>query len=420
MIEAALDFLWALEPAAYVSVFWFFFIFDLPRYTLSTLAVGFLCAFPRSLPKPDPHLPVSILLVGHNESDGLVRSVMSLREQTMLNLQIVVVDDGSSDGMAEVATNLRRRGLIDIVVSTGLRGGKAAGLNLGLQYCRHDLMVVADIDSSFDRDAVEHLVAPLLADPSVGAAAGNLGVRNTSASLLTRFQAIEYYNNISLGRQFTAMFGLLMIVSGAFGGYRRAAIRSVGGWDVGPGDDSNLTTKLRRSGWRIAFAPQAWALTDVPVAHGPLWRQRLRWNRSLVRNRLRKFRSVFNPFWAQFSLSDVIGTVNLLWFHIFLTFGFVIYIVHSFVKFGPMALLILIAVHIIATICELIEFVVAWIFVGRPSMWRLLLYIPGHGLYMGYYMRLNRLIAYVSELMHRRSYRDPFYPSKVRDAQEQF
>ena len=53
-------------------------------------------------------------------------------------------------------------------------------------------------------------------------------------------------------------------------------------------------------------------------------------------------------------------------------------------------------------------------------MWRLLPYVIGYSFYIGYYQRIIRATAYMSELAFRHSYDDPFYPQKVRQAQEQF
>src|SRR4029450_4604104 len=93
---------------------------------------------------------------------------------------------------------------------------------------------------------------------------GNLGVRNASASLLTRHQAVEYALGISLGRRIADALGTPPIVSAAFGAFRRSAIDQVGRQDVEVGEDADLTMKLRRAGWRIRFAPEAVALTDGP------------------------------------------------------------------------------------------------------------------------------------------------------------
>jgi cellulose synthase/poly-beta-1,6-N-acetylglucosamine synthase-like glycosyltransferase len=419
MIEAIV-LLRSLDFAGFLQLFWFFVLFEIPRYTLATLAVGWRNAFPDATILPDPRTPVSVLLVGHNEGDTLRKAVAGLREQTHGTIQIVVVDDGSVDDMAEVGRQLHQTGRIDRFVSTGIRGGKASALHLGLRFCRHEYVVVMDIDTSLDRDAIAEIVAPLVTDPEVGAVSGNLAVRNPQSSLLGTLQYLEYATNISLGRQFTGMFGILMIVSGAFGAFRKSAIDDVGGWDVGPGDDSNLTTKLRRAGWSIDFAADAWGLTDVPYQLTPLVRQRTRWSRSLIRNRLRKFSAVFDPRQANFSLRDLVGTAALLWFDFGLSLAFLVYVASLFVQFGEGAFTILIAVNIVAIIGDTFELLVAAIFLPRLRVLRRLPYVPVYSLYISYLQRAIRLRAYFLELAFRVSYNDPFYPAKVREAQDQF
>ena len=94
--------------------------------------------------------------------------------------------------------------------------------------CRGEIVVILDIDTTLDRDALEMLV-PYFSDPRVGGVGGDLGVRNGGASVVTRCQQIEYLIAISLGRRIGDLLGLLTIVSGAFGAFRRCAVLGVGG-----------------------------------------------------------------------------------------------------------------------------------------------------------------------------------------------
>ena len=82
---------------------------------------------------------------------------------------------------------LKREGLIDVFLSTGIRGGKSAAANLGLAYCTGDIVVIGDIDTSFDRNAIAEIARPF-ADPRIGAVCGNLlGVRYGEAALPRRW-----------------------------------------------------------------------------------------------------------------------------------------------------------------------------------------------------------------------------------------
>jgi cellulose synthase/poly-beta-1,6-N-acetylglucosamine synthase-like glycosyltransferase len=419
MIDFGMAFFAGLSWAALFKMFWYYFLFEFPRYVLSTFAVSINTFLVRPVPAPRG-TPISVLLVGLGDPEGLLRTIGSLEEQDCRIDDIVVVEDGGGDRMAAIAAEMQRDGRIATFVATGVRGGKSGALNLGFRYCRHDTIVVADIDTSFDRDAISLIVGRLLSDVRLGAVSGNIGVRNPDASVWTGFQTVEYMSNISLGRQFLAMVGILTIVSGAFGAFRRKAIIDVGGWEVGPGDDSNLTTKIRRAGWQIGFEPAAWTLTDVPETLSALWKQRLRWNRSLIRNRWRKFRGVFDARQENFRLIEAFAAANQLWFNFLQTLAYIVYVAYAAVSYGKWMFGVLIAFHVIVLVSDVVEFVQGCLLVPRRGQWRNWPYAVGGSLYVGLLMRFNRLQAYGGELLFRRSYEDSFYPSKVRDQQDQF
>jgi glycosyltransferase involved in cell wall biosynthesis len=304
-----------------LTMFWYAAVIEVPRFLIGALYMAgreVLGFSPRtesiSADGLAPRTPtISVLLPGHNEGAGLERTILGLQEQTTLPLQIVVIDDGSTDNMADVGRKLKARGLIDVFISTGLRGGKAAAQNLGLTYCKGDIIVVSDVDTSFDRDAIARLLERF-ADPLVGAVSGNLGVRNFSSTIVARFQAIQYLNSIAMGRRINDVLYGLFVASGAFAAFRREALESVGGWSAGPGEDGDVTTKLRRAGWSVTFQPHAWALTDVPETLTGLLRQRARWNRSFAMLRFRKHAHILNPLHSNFSLRDSLGTLDALYF----------------------------------------------------------------------------------------------------------
>lgn len=416
MIFDAIEYFAQMNLLDFVKMFWVVFLIDVPRFFLATLAVGLKWVAGAPLPKSDVNVPISIMLVGHNEGDSLEQAIISLRHQTQKNREIIVVEDGSTDNFREVGQKLEKQGLIDCFISTDLRGGKAAALNLAIAHCTHDIIISCDIDTSFDDDAMERIVAPLLHDPTIAAVSGNVAVRNASDNYITRMQAIEYALKISLARQFLADLDILAIVSGAFGAFRRSLVMGVSGWDVGPGDDGNLTMKLRQEGWSVAFAPDAWSLTDVPTRVSALINQRLRWDRSNVRHRLRKFSGQLNPFSAAFSVREALQSLNGLYFGFFLSLSHAIYLIFAIINYGFYTFFILIAIALIYTFISAMGLLLACLSLGKPGLWKLWLYIPGYPFYSGFYLHAIRLVANLSELIFRSSYKDTFYPTKVRES----
>ena len=407
----------SLDIYSLVLLFWYMLVLEIPRYCLGAIIVG-IDALWRGLPSdPQPALTFSILLVGHNEAHTLRRCVLSLLEQSIMcqpwRMQIVVVDDGSSDGMIHIARELRTAGLVNDVLRVGTRGGKSAGVDLGLSTCRGDIVVIVDIDTTLDRDALERLL-PYFADSRVGGVGGDLGVANAAASLVTRHQQIEYLTSISLGRRIGDLLGTLSIVSGAFGAFRRDAILGVGGQDVEVGEDADLTMKLRRAGWRIRFAPEARALTRVPETMTALIAQRLRWDRGGVTIWLRKFRGAFNPWNSTFRLVDVLSMADVLLFQIGLTMAFPVYVLWLWCHVGTFTASVLGATLIGYAVLSLLALAIAaGLSTDAPRAIGLLVYLPFYIVVQIGVLAPVRLIAILQELLLRSSYRDPYVPARV-------
>jgi poly-beta-1,6-N-acetyl-D-glucosamine synthase len=411
----ALSFLSSLDLTSIVMLFWYTTLLEVPRYTIGALIVPVVMFWTDRRRPVDTDISLSVILVGHNEEKPLRTCLESLGEQTIRStcrlFQIVVVDDGSTDKMSEVAKALQREGKIDHVLRLEQRGGKSAGVNLALSVCTGDIIVISDIDTTLDRNALAELVS-YFSDPTVGAVSGNLGVRNESASLMTRFQAIEYTIGLSLGRCIADALGILAVISGAFGAFRRIAIESVGGQDVEVGEDADLTMKLRRAGWRLRFAPEAYALTDVPESVSAFIAQRLRWDRGLITIWARKFRGALDPRQAAFRLADATAIFDVILFQVLLTMAFPVYIVWLLYYFGGFATTIIGATFIGYAFLDALVFVGAAAIGLRTPHW-LILYLPLYTFLQASLVRPVRLIAIVQELIFRSSYRDPYVPRRV-------
>lgn len=407
-------FLAQLDFYGFVSMFWYVLILEIPRFTLGLVVVTGCSLLkpwhPAGLTPTD--LKISVLFPGHNEGAALRRAVAALGEQSRTGLQIVVVDDGSTDDMAEVGRQLQAEGLVDVFVSTGLRGGKSAATNLGLTLCTGDIVVVSDVDTSFDRYAIERVIEPFC-DPLVACAAGNVGARNYRGPMIAKFQAIEYLISIALGRRLSDLLGILMISSGAFAAFRRQALMDVGGWDVGPGEDANITLKLRSAGWKVRFAPEAWSLTDVPETFTAFFKQRRRWNASFVAVRLIRFRSVLNPFHRNFSMLNALGTIDLILFHAVLPAMFLAYVVYAISYYGSFFWVILISVNTFYIVTTSLVFICAVAVSGRYGHISLAPYVIGYSLFRAYVVRLVNFWNYIDEFLRRQSYQDTFVPSRV-------
>jgi cellulose synthase/poly-beta-1,6-N-acetylglucosamine synthase-like glycosyltransferase len=417
-LELGFAFLVAQSTGSLLTIFWFTVIFEFPRYLLPFAAAGlFLREREVFAPGEGYSAPqgesVSVMLVGHNEQDALEACVRSLREQSFAEFDIVVVSDGSSDRMTEVARRLVRDGLITQVMTTDLRGGKSSGINLAWNSVRGDIVINVDCDCSFDRYAIEHLLSEF-EDPNVGIVCGDVAPRNGDASLIAQFQEIEYLQSISVGKRIGNATDQVVCASGAFSAFRRRALEQVGGFDVGGGEDLDITMRLRNAGWKSVFAPHSICYTDVPTSAFALIRQRLRWERDSVWIRYRKHRALLNPFRHDFRPLETFHQWDFLVFSVAGAFVFPGYLLWLAATYGSFTPAILIALQLgLLTVDAAILAVSAWI-TRRPVFLRHVLFLPAYSLFMTYVMRPVRLIAYVDEWCFSGSHRDNYTPHKVR------
>lgn len=355
---------------------------------------------------------VSVIAPGKNEGKHIYKLVNSLNEQSYRNIQIVIVDDGSDDDTYTICKSLYDNGYIDVFLRNDDRGGKASAANLALRYATGKFVVHLDADSSFDMHAIENIIIPFYMDKKVGAVGGNIKVRNFDKNICTSVQAIEYLQTISVGRMVTSYLGIYKIISGAFGAFRKDIIDRIGGWDIGPGLDGDITVKIRKLGYKIEFEHTAVGLTNVPEKWRILSKQRLRWNKSLIRFRLRKHKDVFMPH-ANFNFSNFFALFENVFFNLILDVVWFFYIINIIVvNVEFLAFIIPLKIMLYGT-ASLFQFIVVLIISER---WRqeikLIIFIPLMMLYNGYYMRVIRTMAYVKEVFFLSSYKDPWNPQK--------
>jgi biofilm PGA synthesis N-glycosyltransferase PgaC len=324
------------------------------------------------------------------------------------------VDDGSTDRTPSICAPLAKTGEI-LYLRNSLRGGKSSAANLGLKHCRGEYIITADADTTFDRDALWHILNKF-SDPRIGAVSGNIRIRNVKHNLLTRLQAIQYLITISVGRIASAQLNILLIVSGAFGAFRREIVEQVGGWDVGPGEDADLTLKSKLCGSRISFAPRAVCLTDAPTTIKGFIKQQRRWNRSIVRYRMRKYTNLFNPLCAEFDLMALLGTLDILGYQVVLSYSFIIYLGWLALYHLPIMLFVLASSYLLYMMNTFVQLAIAWLLSERKTQdARLFIYLPLYPFFSGYLLKFIRVYAYTEELFFRASYTDPQVPQKVLD-----
>ncbi|MCW3842933.1 bifunctional polysaccharide deacetylase/glycosyltransferase family 2 protein [Micromonospora yasonensis] len=223
--------------------------------------------------RPEVTAPVSVIVPAYNEAANIAATVRSLVASAYPTLEVIVVDDGSSDGTADI---VERMGLRGVRVIRQANAGKPAALNTGIRAARAGLLVLVDGDTVFQPDTVHRLVQSF-ADPTVGAISGNTKVANRRG-LLGRWQHLEYVIGFNLDRRMYDVLECMPTIPGAIGAFRREVLLAVGGVPADTlAEDTDLTMKVLRAGWRVVYEEGAIAWTEAPSSLRQLWRQRYRW-----------------------------------------------------------------------------------------------------------------------------------------------
>ena len=402
---------------------WYIFVLDIPRFFILEGITLFYSRFKRratrrswqkaadALWKEQPL--VTVLVPGHNEGRHLYKLIHSMKRQTYKNIELIVIDDGSTDDTAVIGRSFERKGDIHRFISASERGGKASAANLGLRYAKGKYIVHLDADSSLDDDAIEKILIPFYRYPNVGAVGGNLLVRNQDQSLTTSMQFLEYLQSINVSRVVLSQLGIYKMISGAFGAFPKNILDRVGGWDIGPGLDGDITVKIRKIKYRIVFEEEAVCRTHTPVTWKALTKQRLRWSRSLVRFRIRKHRDIWMPD-KNFTISNFFSFFENIFFGLILD-AFWVYYMFKIIVVDPYFLLIWFPFkYSIYLMLALGQFCYSLaITKERSKVLAAIIYLPLYPLYMGYYMRIVRTIAYIDEFLFFDSYKDSWNPQKT-------
>lgn len=425
MFDGTLEFIAGLTTTQMINYFWPFFLLDMLRYVLldfliilkyipKRLLARKKYARARKLLHKEKPL-VSVIVPGKNEGKHIPRLAQTLARQTYKNFELIVVDDGSDDGSATICRELVHEGVIDFFIRNEVRGGKASAANTALHYASGKFIVHIDADSYMDIESIERILLPFYLDQNIGAVGGDVRVANLEESFATRLQGIEYIKSLSTGRTVSSELGILRIISGAHGAFRRDVLDQIYGWDVGPGLDGDITLKIRKLGYKVVHEPFSICYTNVPTTFRKLARQRFRWDKSLVRFRVRKHRDVLLPS-AEFKLTNFIASAENIFFNLALDFKWWVYLVQM-ITFHPDILGFIFVINYVLYFCaNVLEYLMAGLLLRsslRRREFNLILFLPLVPIYTGVYLRIVRTFSYLMEFLHRSSYTDQWNPWKV-------
>jgi len=293
--------------------------------------------------------PVSIILPAYNEEKTIVESVRSLLFVRYPSYELLIVNDGSKDGTLQTliqAFELIRtdyvfkrsidteeiRGIYiskvhkNIIVIDKENGGKADALNAGINVSKFPYFCAVDADTILGEDALAKLILPFINDPEKTVAVGGV-VKSANGSvvqmgrllqerltgnLLIILQGIEYARAFFLGRLGLSSINSLLIISGAFGLFKKEDVLKVQGYKKRSlGEDMMLVVKLHKlkrqekKPYRISFVADTVCWTEIPYSFRVLARQRVRWQMGLLESIFENRDMILNPRYGVIAIFSI-------------------------------------------------------------------------------------------------------------------
>jgi cellulose synthase/poly-beta-1,6-N-acetylglucosamine synthase-like glycosyltransferase len=300
----------------------------------------------RDLATSDTTPPVSVIIPAYNEQAGIIESVRSTAMLHYPRLEIIVVNDGSEDLTVQrlveafdmvpidfpfrpaietqpIKRIYRSRMPLPLVLVDKENGGKSDAINAGINVSQYPYFMATDADMVIENDALLHAARHFVEDrASTVAVGGNVRplngstVRSGSVSEvdlpsrpIEMVQIVEYIRSFLAARPGWSAIRSLLIVSGAFGIFQKRAVTEVGGFRNNHlGEDMEMTMRLHRYhlknglDYRIIYAPDAVAWTEVPSDWKILKKQRMRWHRGLIQVIWQYRGMILNPRYRQVGL----------------------------------------------------------------------------------------------------------------------
>ena len=105
-------------------------------------------------------MKISIIIPCYNELKTVEKLINRVFNQTSLDKEIIVIDDGSTDGTSLILDKIKDK--IDILIINEKNFGKGYSLNKGIEKSNGDIVLIQDADLEYDPSDYDKLIKPII------------------------------------------------------------------------------------------------------------------------------------------------------------------------------------------------------------------------------------------------------------------
>jgi cellulose synthase/poly-beta-1,6-N-acetylglucosamine synthase-like glycosyltransferase len=220
----------------------------------------------------------SIIIPARNEESVIKRTVLDCLKQTYQKIEIIVICHNCSDRTYDEAkVDDPRVKVFDLQTK---EAGKGIALNFGVEKSSGNYIMVLDSDGLLTRDFLENAL-PLF-EGNYCAVQGRYIPSNRSFNFVTRMLALEGDLWSTPFMTIRTWLGRRCPLGGTGYIIRKDILLEVGVFANHLVDDYELTFRLLRKGYKIAFAPLSINYDEKPPTLDFMLRQRARWAKGFI------------------------------------------------------------------------------------------------------------------------------------------
>jgi cellulose synthase/poly-beta-1,6-N-acetylglucosamine synthase-like glycosyltransferase len=220
----------------------------------------------------------SIIIPARNEESVIKRTVLDCLKQTYQKIEIIVICHNCSDRTYDEAkVDDPRVKVFDLQTK---EAGKGIALNFGVEKSSGNYIMVLDSDGLLTRDFLENAL-PLF-EGNYCAVQGRYIPSNRSFNFVTRMLALEGDLWSTPFMTIRTWLGRRCPLGGTGYIIRKDILLKVGVFANHLVDDYELTFRLLRKGYKIAFAPLSINYDEKPPTLDFMLRQRARWAKGFI------------------------------------------------------------------------------------------------------------------------------------------
>lgn len=265
----------------------------------------------------------SVLVPAYNEEKTIENCIQAMLELNYEQHEIIFINDGSKDNTMQQLDELLELERItrtpasqllykpikqvyqskkypQFLIIDKVNGGKADSLNAGIDYATGDIVVTLDADSMLERNSLKY-VSQYFHDEEIIALGGTVKIvqgaeRDQDGRVMERFkgpglvksQILNYMHGFYVRKLTQSFFNSIVVISGAFGAFKRDIMYKTGGFRTTVGEDIDITLKIHqyiranKLKKKLIFAPEAVCYTECPENLKNFYKQRIRWQKAFV------------------------------------------------------------------------------------------------------------------------------------------